>query len=333
MKSEVGGRPQINKNGKVSLIIRVHNSEKYLVSCIESALNQTYRNVEIIAVDDGSTDSSPEILDRYSDRIKVVSTRHGGHAAAYNVGIANMEGEWFTSLDSDDVMYPDAIEQKVRAGESLNSSSLTKVIPLFDLQLLRSDGRPKGRTPSYHMNNSMSAFEQGVSLLDRFFGHFAATIIHGSILSDVGGFDERFCRCEDWEFNARLTMIYGYRFHHIPKIVFGYRYHGGQASTSAEERWNLGNKILGAIMPRLSDEDRRKYLELKKGDRRRMTVTKACRCADNRLKSFMFSTHDSRAAELAAKTLGVILDNRLLCYFRDVLAGSIHTVKIKPRQM
>jgi len=105
-----------SENSKVSLLIRVYNSERYLVPCLESALNQTYENLEIIAVDDGSTDSSPEILDRYSDRIRIVSTGHAGRAAAYNAAIARMTGEWLATLDSDDMMYPDAVEQVLMHG-------------------------------------------------------------------------------------------------------------------------------------------------------------------------------------------------------------------------
>jgi len=65
---------EFHKN-KVSIIITVYNSQKFLEECIESALNQTYQNIEIIAVDDGSTDNSLKILKKYSDKIKIISKK------------------------------------------------------------------------------------------------------------------------------------------------------------------------------------------------------------------------------------------------------------------
>ena len=77
---------------KVSIVIPVFNAEKYLKECIDSALNQTYKDIEIIAVDDGSTDSSPEILKKYENKITTISKKNGGTASALNAGIKVMSG-------------------------------------------------------------------------------------------------------------------------------------------------------------------------------------------------------------------------------------------------
>lgn len=91
---------------KISVIIPVYNSEKYLIQCLDSICNQTYKNLEIICVDDCSTDSSPEILKEYSgkdDRIIVIKQPHNqGQSAARNLGIDKATGEWLTFVDSDD---------------------------------------------------------------------------------------------------------------------------------------------------------------------------------------------------------------------------------------
>ena len=89
---------------KVSIVIPVYNTEKYLDDCIESALNQTYKEIEVIAVNDGSTDNSLEVLKKYADRIKIISKPNGGTSSALNVGIAAMAGEWFKILGADDVL-------------------------------------------------------------------------------------------------------------------------------------------------------------------------------------------------------------------------------------
>lgn len=90
---------------KFSIIIPVYNVEKYLNECVESVLNQTYKNMEIILVDDGSTDSSPKICDNYleqDNRIKVIHKKNGGASSARNVGIKNMTGDYVLFMDSDD---------------------------------------------------------------------------------------------------------------------------------------------------------------------------------------------------------------------------------------
>lgn len=103
----------INDEYLVSVIVPVYNSDKYLVSCLQSIINQTYRNLEIICVDDGSTDKSAEILDFYSkkdDRIKVLKKDNGGPSSARNVGLEKANGEYISFVDSDDVLQLNAYE-------------------------------------------------------------------------------------------------------------------------------------------------------------------------------------------------------------------------------
>ncbi len=89
----------------ISIIIPVYNVEKYLEECIESCINQTYRNIEIILINDGSTDNSLEICQKYANidnRIIVKSISNSGVAHARNVGIGVSKGDYITFIDSDD---------------------------------------------------------------------------------------------------------------------------------------------------------------------------------------------------------------------------------------
>ncbi|NLK67263.1 MAG: glycosyltransferase family 2 protein [Campylobacteraceae bacterium] len=89
----------------VSIIIPVYNVEKYLKKCIDSIINQTYENLEIILVNDGSSDNSPRICDEYASqdsRIKVIHKENGGQADARNMALDVMRGEWVVFVDSDD---------------------------------------------------------------------------------------------------------------------------------------------------------------------------------------------------------------------------------------
>ena len=98
---------------KVSVVIPVYNVEKFLEQCIESAINQTLEDIEIICIDDGSTDESGAILDAYAEqdsRIRVVHKKNEGYGIAMNTGLDLARGEYFSILESDDFFMPDTCE-------------------------------------------------------------------------------------------------------------------------------------------------------------------------------------------------------------------------------
>lgn len=97
----------------ISIVIPVYNSELYLKKCLDSVLAQTYHNIEVILVDDGSTDNTPSICDNYAkldSRINVIHQSNHGQANARNAGILNSHGQYLSFVDSDDFVEPDYIE-------------------------------------------------------------------------------------------------------------------------------------------------------------------------------------------------------------------------------
>ena len=95
----------MNTDPLVSIVIPVYNSEKYLEECLDSVLGQTYHNLEIICVNDGSSDSSGTILERYAladKRIQIITKENGGPASARNDGLSKAKGKYIQFLDSDD---------------------------------------------------------------------------------------------------------------------------------------------------------------------------------------------------------------------------------------
>lgn len=98
----------------ISVIIPVYNAEKYLKVCVDSVLGQTYSNLEIILVDDGSSDNSPAICDDYAaedKRCKVIHKKNGGVCTARNMGLDNASGEYVAFIDADDYFFSDSIEK------------------------------------------------------------------------------------------------------------------------------------------------------------------------------------------------------------------------------
>ena len=104
-----------NFNPKVSIIIPVYNGSNFLADAIDSALAQTYENIEILVVNDGSTDdgATERIAKSYGDRVRYFWKENGGVSSALNCGIRNMSGEWFSWLSHDDLYTPDKIQCSV----------------------------------------------------------------------------------------------------------------------------------------------------------------------------------------------------------------------------
>jgi len=97
----------------ISIVVPVYNVEKYLGTCLDSILNQTYKNIEVVLIDDGSTDSSGEICDLYEKedrRIRVIHKKNGGLSDARNRGVESVKGEYITFVDSDDIISYDMIK-------------------------------------------------------------------------------------------------------------------------------------------------------------------------------------------------------------------------------
>lgn len=115
----------MNNRSKVSIIIPVYNVEKYLGRCINSVLNQTYKNIELILIDDGSTDRSGKICDDYGindNRIQVIHKKNSGVSLARNLGINISTGDYIQFIDSDDFVEPIMTEKMLNAAK--NNSNL-----------------------------------------------------------------------------------------------------------------------------------------------------------------------------------------------------------------
>jgi len=156
----------------VSIVINNFNYARFLEAAIESALGQTYPHCEVIVVDDGSTDGSRELLRRFEGRVRLVFKENGGQASAMNVGLQESNGELIAFLDSDDALFPYAIEAAVNAWQK----NVVKV--QFPLEILDENNQATGlRMPRVKLS-------QGV-LMPEFLetGRYVASPTSGNLFS------------------------------------------------------------------------------------------------------------------------------------------------------
>lgn len=127
-------------NSKISIIVPVYNVEEYLEECLESIINQTYKNIEIILIDDGSTDRSGEICDKYSkidSRVKVFHQDNKGIGATRNVGLSHATGEYIGWVDSDDIidknMYEVLLKNMINANASISCCNHVEIKGKYEI--------------------------------------------------------------------------------------------------------------------------------------------------------------------------------------------------------
>ena len=126
------------ENSLISVIVPVYNVEPYLRQCLDSIISQTYRNIEIILIDDGSTDGCPQICDEYRERdgrIVVFHTENRGLSAARNLGIDHAHGEWIMFVDSDDWVEPEFCRLPYETALEHKAD-----LVIFQMRMIRTDG-------------------------------------------------------------------------------------------------------------------------------------------------------------------------------------------------
>jgi len=240
---------------KVSIIIPTYNAEKYLEECIESALNQTYPDIEIIAVNDGSTDNSLGILKKYEGKIKIISKENGGVASALNTGINAMTGEWFKWLSADDVLYPNAVEELISEAKKIEDKKHTILYSYYDL--IDSEGKiiDHAIEPNY---NDLASFDFNVILLDHHVGNGTTSLIHKSTIDDYGMYKEKI-DTEDYELWLRYCILHNSNLRLVPKILAKYRIHKGQLTKERLKKIKVRDTLRESILNKLNVKERIKY--------------------------------------------------------------------------
>jgi glycosyltransferase involved in cell wall biosynthesis len=205
-------------NPNVSVIIPNYNYSQYIGEAVESVLSQTYVNVEIIVVDDGSKDNSLEVLEIFGDKIKVIAQKNAGVSVARNNGVANSNGEFIAFLDADDVWLPEKIEKQIAL--FLNDKTLGLVhVAVQDIDANGKNLETHFDGLSGEVSHELLLFRRAVIL-----GGGSGIMIPRKIFDEVGGFDLRLSTSADWDIFYQISSRYKVGF--INEILLKYRLHG-----------------------------------------------------------------------------------------------------------
>lgn len=188
---------------KVSVIMPVYNAELYLEQALDSVLKQTWPHIEIICINDGSTDNSANILNRYGNKIEVISQKNMGQCAASNKGLETATGDYIKFMDADDIINPEHIELQIK---KLNSR--TDAVASCEWgRFYNHDPKSANFIPE-NVWKDMSAFEWLKTSLSQKYDMMGAWLwlIPRPIIEKSGGWDVRLSLNNDFEFSVRLLL-------------------------------------------------------------------------------------------------------------------------------
>jgi glycosyltransferase involved in cell wall biosynthesis len=283
----------------VSAVIATYNRAHLVGKAIESVLGQTYKSIEVIVVDDGSTDDTQHVLRQFGNRIRVIYQDNAGPGAARNRGIAAARGEIVAFLDSDDIWLPTKIERQIEVLQGLGES-----VPccLCSAELRFTD-RPT-------MTSFQSALlgpkdEEGIwlnvpeVLTNRFvlFNQMAA--VRRSALEKVGGFNEGLRFLEDYDLALRLSLLGPFAYIRESLVVWN---QGSEGSLSAE----ADRRVIH--LREIEVTIRENLLERLEGDGNRETLKRQMRAALKKARRRLWIARLQQSQSWGSAKLGYILD-------------------------
>jgi len=222
----------MNDDSLVSVVVPCYNGGRFVAEAVQSVLDQSHAAVEIIVVDDGSTDNSPDILATFGNKIRVIRQENHGLSDARNVGIESSRGTYLAFLDADDYWDHTFVEKMVSALD--NSSAAIAYCGWKNLGLNGPRGEPF-IPPDYEAEEKVESLLRYASLWP-----VHAAMLKRSILEEAGGFDTHLPACEDYDLWLRLAVKH--RIVRIPEVLAYYRHHGEAQMTS--KQWMQAKYLL-----------------------------------------------------------------------------------------
>lgn len=224
---------------KVSVIIPTYNFGRFVAAAVESALNQTFTDLEVIVVDDGSTDDTREVLRPFGERISYLYQENQGVCAARNRGIREARGEFVAFLDSDDEWLPHKLARQVPVLEA------AREVGLVHSNALIVDEEGETRVAFEGVDEEVLSRGLARHLL---FGNCVicpTVVVRRRCLERVGPFDASLPGCEDWDMWHRIARVSEVAY--IGEPLAKYRRHALSASEDADHMLEISLKVLEKI--------------------------------------------------------------------------------------
>ncbi len=221
-----------SKPPKITVYITNYNYEKYIVQAIDSVLNQTETDFEILIIDDGSTDESMSLIEVYNKnpKIKIIQQKNKGLTVSNNVALKLAKGKYIMRLDADDFLFKDALEKL--------SSILDKD---SNIGMVFGDYYIVDENENIIEHFQRHNFNKDVSLLDQP-AHGACTMFKAECLKQLGGYDETISRQDGFELWLRFIELYNVN--NINEPIFYYRQHGNNLTSKEDELLDTRTDIL-----------------------------------------------------------------------------------------
>ncbi len=238
---------------KISVIIPCYNAERFVAECLFSVLNQTHKNIEIICVNDGSSDNSLSILtdfqQKYPAIVRVIDIPNQGASKARNLGLSQATGDYIQFLDADDVITNEKFEKQLagfsgnadvvisdRAQKNLDLSQVLETVYFEDILI----------------NPLETAVRKIITTCN--------PLYKKSMVLELGGYNEQLSSCQDWDFHLRMVlkgyfhlhvMLNGYKIAYVPGVFFINRLVPGSVSSNWVKVFIQSTVIIKDLKPRL----------------------------------------------------------------------------------
>jgi glycosyltransferase involved in cell wall biosynthesis len=224
---------------RISVIIPAFNASAFLRPCLDSVMEQTYRDFETIVVDDGSTDDTAEVVSAYGSRVRYVHKANGGTSSALNAGIQIANGEYLAWLSADDAFLPTKLERQL---DQLTSDPTLKISHTA-FHIIDSGGTLQ---KTFVLPANMVASFSPLSLIKFNMINGSSILFHRECLASTGGFDESIQGTEDWDMWIRMSCFFA--FGYIAEPLMLYRWHEGNFSHRRQRingaAWKMIRKTL-----------------------------------------------------------------------------------------
>jgi len=237
---------------RVSIVVPAYNCGAFVSETIDSALSQTYKDFEIIVVDDGSADNTSEVVQGYGNKIKYVYQKNSGMGAARNRGVSLSQGEHLAFLDHDDLFYPTKLEKQAALLE--HNPKLGMVY--CGAHIIDSEGRRTGRCFAMPGNQGKTPVHGYVfeNALQKSLCNSTMAMVPRKAFEELGGFASyRFSA----DYDLWLKIAYRYPIGYVPEALCAYRVHPRMASKSslAEDTYTDHIEVLTYWLERLGTSE------------------------------------------------------------------------------